>query len=94
MMPAAPDRGDVYLQEDAPEAALDLARVMRFSTVHVGGTTYHNAMHGEECNLFEDPDCEDIGTKVYAPNRGIVLDGDLELTSFTPGAAGGGAKRR
>ena len=85
MMPADPEAGDVYLQEDAPEVAMDLARITHFSTVKVGDTQYRQAMHAEECNLVEDAECEDIGTKVYAPNRGIVLDGDLELTKFVAG---------
>lgn len=81
MMPADPEIGDVYLQEDAPEVAKDLARITHFSTVG----PYRHAMHTEECNLAEDPDCEDIGTKVYALDRGIVVDGDLELTKFVAG---------
>ena len=84
-MPAKPRGGDVYLQEDAPETALDVSDVTKFGNVTIDGTKYKKAMHTEECNLAEDPDCEDIGTKVYAPGRGIVVDGDLELTKFVAG---------
>lgn len=84
-MPANPRRGDVYLQEDAPETALDVSEVTQFTTVRAGGSKYKKAMKTVECNLFEDPECEDIGTKAYAPGKGIVLDGDLELTDFDSG---------
>lgn len=66
----------------------------KFTTVSVGGRKYKKAMHTVECNLFEDPECTDIGTKVYAPGRGIVQDGDLELTSFTAGTSGANRKKR
>jgi hypothetical protein len=86
IMPAVPAKGQVYLQEDAPDVAMDLARNVKISTVTVGGTTYTSALQTKECNLVEDPNCTgDISTKTYAPGKGLVRDGDAVLTGFKAG---------
>ena len=81
IMPAAPRKGDVYMQEDAPEAeARDQAVITGFGTVEVGDFRYRKAMRTSECNLAEGPaDCDDPSLKVYAPGVGLVADGDLVL---------------
>jgi hypothetical protein len=87
IMPADPQKGDVYLQEFAPTVAMDQAKVLRFGTFKVGSKRYPGAMRTAECSLVEHPDCrkQDLSDKVYAPGKGLVQDGGLVLTSFKAG---------
>jgi hypothetical protein len=86
IMPADPAVGDVYLQEDAPDVAQDVAKNVQINTVTIGGTKYKRALHTEECNLAELGSCDgEPSTKTYAPRVGLVQDGDLVLASFFAG---------
>ena len=89
-MPADPEVGDTYLQEDAPNAR-DLAG-------HIGenrrvttpsGATFHGAIFVRDCNTIEEPGCDplagDGSVKVYGDDFGFVADGPTRLARFRPG---------
>lgn len=72
-MPAAPAPGDTFFMEGAPGVAQDQVTVIGYTTFD----GYQNALHVEECNTLDTPvECD---TKYYAPNVGLVADGDLRL---------------
>jgi hypothetical protein len=77
-MPADPQPGMTFQQEIAPGVAEDEATIVRFGTVKVPAGTFTNAMTVRDFNPLDGSK----GTKVYAPNVGLVVDGPLELISF------------
>jgi hypothetical protein len=77
-MPANPQPGMTFQQEVAPEVAADTATIDRFGTVEVPAGTFTNAMTVREFNPLDGS----RGTKAYAPNVGLIVDGPLELISY------------
>lgn len=77
-MPADPQPGMTFQQEIAPGVAEDQATIVRFGTVKVPAGTYTNAMTVRDFNPLDGSK----GTKVYAPNVGLVVDGPLELIRY------------
>ncbi len=83
-MLAAPAVGQVYMQENAPGVAEDLAQVVGLGESETTPlATYNGCVHTEDYNPF-DGEVED---KFYAPGVGLILevtedDDRIELVSF------------
>ena len=78
-MPADPQEGMTFQQEVAPGVAEDTATIIRTgTTVTVPAGTFTDAITVRDFNPLDGSK----GTKVYAPNVGLVVDGPLELTSY------------
>jgi hypothetical protein len=80
-MPANPTVGMTFQQEVAADVAMDEATIVRTgSTVRVPAGTFTDAITVREFNPLDGS----RGTKVYAPNVGLVRDGPLDLISHGP----------
>jgi hypothetical protein len=78
-MPADPQEGMTFQQEVAPGVAEDTATIIRTGeTVTVPAGTFTGAITVRDFNPLDGS----RGTKVYAPDVGLVVDGPLELTSY------------
>lgn len=78
-MPASPQEGMTFQQEMAPGVAEDQATILRTGrTVTVPAGTFENAIVVRDFNPLDGT----RGTKVYAPNVGLVRDGPLDLISY------------
>jgi hypothetical protein len=78
-MPADPQPGMTYQQEAAPGIAEDQATVVRRGrTVTVPAGTFADTITVRDFNPLDGS----RGTKVYAPNVGLIVDGPLELIQY------------
>jgi hypothetical protein len=81
LQPADPTVGMTFQQEVAPDVAMDEATIVRTgSTVTVPAGTFTDAITVRDFNPLDGS----RGTKVYAPNVGLVSDGPLDLISYGP----------
>ena len=80
-MPADPTVGMTFQQESAPGVAEDQATIVRSgSTARVPAGTFTDAITVRDFNPLDGS----RGTKIYAPNVGLVRDGPLDLVSYSP----------
>jgi hypothetical protein len=78
-MPADPQVGMTYQQEVAPGVAEDQATIVsRGRTVTVPAGTFTDTIRVVDFNPLDGSK----GSKVYAPNVGIIVDGPLDLISY------------
>jgi hypothetical protein len=86
IMPALPLLGARYVQEIAPDVALDRAEVTSLSArADVPFGTFDGCLETVETTPLE-PKAEDI--KIYCPDIGIVIDGPLQLVEHSAGPRG------
>jgi hypothetical protein len=79
-MPADPAVGMTFQQEAAPEVAEDEATIVRTgSTIRVPAGTFSDAITVRDFNPLDGS----RGTKMYAPDVGLVRDGPLDLVSYS-----------
>jgi hypothetical protein len=79
-MPADPAVGMTFQQESAPGVAEDEATIVRTgSTVRVPAGTFSDAITVRDFNPLDGS----RGTKMYAPDVGLVRDGPLDLVSYS-----------
>src|SRR5919108_5682341 len=76
--PADPQPGMTFQQEIAPGVAEDQATILRFATVKTLAGTFENAIIVRDFNPLDGSS----GTKAYAPNVGLVVDGPLSLVRY------------
>lgn len=75
-MPASPQEGMTFQQENAPGVAEDQATIVRTGRrISVPAGTFENAIVTRDFNPLDGS----RGTKAYAPGVGLVVDGPLEL---------------
>lgn len=80
-MPADPQVGMQFQQEQAPGVAEDEAIIIaRGETVEVPAGTFENSLRTYDTNPLEPGVPGDI--KVYAPDLGIIVDGPVELVDY------------
>ncbi len=80
LIPNQPKVGDKFYQEVAPKVAMDRFEVKSFNeTVRVPAGKFENCLKTEETTPLEPGDREN---KFYAPNVGLLIDGDLKLVKF------------
>jgi len=80
MMPAAPKVGARFREENAPDRAMDAARIVSTSkSVTVPAGRFARCVEIEETTSLEPGVVEH---KTYAPHVGLVVDGGLRLVSF------------
>lgn len=75
--------GARYFQELAPGVALDRAEHKAMGldlTVPAGA--FHDCVLVEDTNALEDPKGREGDPKIYCPNVGMIMDEELELTSY------------
>jgi hypothetical protein len=78
-MPAEPQPGMTFQQEIAPGVAEDTATIVRMgSRVTVPAGTFTDTITVRDFNPLDGTK----GTKVYARDVGLVIDGPLELVSY------------
>lgn len=88
-MPADPQPGMTFLQEDAPGIALDGAKVVATGqgpTADVFGGPYSDVVRLQEFTTIEGRK-EKADVKFFGAGTGILIDGPLVLTDFTMAAA-------
>jgi len=79
-MPANPQVGDIYAQEEAPGIAEDQAEVVALGeTIAVPAGTFSDTLTTLDCNPMENGA---IDEKVYIRGIGLAIDEDAELVSF------------
>jgi hypothetical protein len=79
-MPADPQVGMTFKQESAPGVAEDEATIVRTgSTVRVPAGTFSDAITVRDFNPLDGS----RGTKMYAPDVGLVRDGPLDLVRYS-----------
>lgn len=77
-VPGAPRASDRYYQEVAPKVAMDRVEVVSTSeTVTTPSGEFKNCLHLRETTPLE----ADVGHKWFAPNVGLIKDGDAVLVS-------------
>lgn len=81
-MPADPKPGMTFLQEDAPEIALDGVDIAGSGPVTVPFGRFTDNIRFKEFSLIEGRG----DWKIFANNFGLIVDGPLELTDFTEDA--------
>ena len=80
IMPANPQIGQVYQQEDAPDLAEDQAQVIDLGEpIDVPAGAFDDTVTMEDCNPLEDGVTDE---KVYVRGIGLAIDEVLELISF------------
>ena len=78
-MPAQPQPGMTLQQELAPGVAQDIATIVRVGNrVTVPAGTFTDTITVRDFNPLDGSK----GTKVYARDIGLVVDGPLELVSY------------
>jgi hypothetical protein len=86
IMPAAPEVGDAYYQEVAPDIAEDMARVGATGrTETFAGMSYDNVIQVFDANPIDDEDPCEEEEKFYVPGIGEAGDAGKLLVMFTPG---------
>jgi hypothetical protein len=78
-MPADPQPGMTFQQENAPGVAEDQATIVRFTTARTPAGTFTNALLVRDFNPLDGSS----STKAYAPGVGLVIDETLELISVS-----------
>ncbi|MCH8029470.1 MAG: hypothetical protein IH874_06020 [Candidatus Dadabacteria bacterium] len=79
-MPADPQVGDVYQQENAPGIAEDQAEVVALGEpIDVPAGMFDDTLTTEDCNPLEDGATDE---KVFVRGIGLAIDEDAELTEF------------
>jgi hypothetical protein len=79
-MPAEPEEGITYQQEVAPGIAEDEATITRIGrTVTVPAGTFTDTLTVRDFNPLDGS----RGTKMYAPDVGLVRDGPLDLVGYS-----------
>jgi hypothetical protein len=79
MMPGSPKQGQMFYQELAPRVAMDRCQIVATGeTVRTPAGTFEHCLHVKESSVIESG----TGEKWYAPQVGLVKDGDMELTKF------------
>lgn len=82
LMPGLPLLGGRYYQEVALGVAMDRARIVAVDdTMTAGGRIYQNVLRVEESTPLK-PDAREF--KFYAPDVGLLRDGDLTLVWAGP----------
>ena len=80
IMPANPEIGMVFQQEDAPDVAEDQAEVIDLGeTIDVPAGTFDDTLTMEDCDPLEDGSTDE---KVYVRGIGLAIDEAVELISF------------
>jgi hypothetical protein len=80
-MPANPEVGMKFQQEDAPDVAEDEATIVRSgSRVRVPAGTFTDTITVRDFNPLDGSK----GTKVYARDVGLIRDGPLDLIRYSP----------
>lgn len=80
IMPADPKVGNKFYQEVAPGVAMDRAEVKSVTEKKkVPAGEFENCLKTEETSGV-DP--KEKGTKVYAPNVGLIIDSGMKLTKY------------
>jgi len=75
-MPGQPKVGARYMQEIAPDVAMDRAEVVSLTeTVKVQAGTFTNCLKTKESSALESG----AEAKLYAPGIGLLKDGGFEL---------------
>lgn len=78
-MPASPEPGMTFQQELAPGVAEDQATIVRIGkTVTVPAGTFENTLLVRDFNPLDGS----RGTKIYAPDVGLINDGPLDLIRY------------
>jgi hypothetical protein len=78
-MPASPEPGMTFQQENAPGVAEDQATIVRKGrTVTVPAGTFENTILVHDFNPLDGS----RGTKIYAPDVGLIRDGPVDLISY------------
>lgn len=78
-MPSSPEPGMTFAQEMAPGVAEDQATIVRIGkTVTVPAGTFENTLLVRDFNPLDGS----RGTKIYAPDVGLIRDGPLDLISY------------
>ncbi len=81
LMPGDPEVGMTFFQERAPGVAVDEAEILRTNArVRVPAGTFRDCLKVEETTALE-PGA--VSTKFHAPGIGLIVDGVLELVSFS-----------
>jgi hypothetical protein len=81
-MPAAPKVGQKFYQEIAPKVAMDRVEIASVSeTAEVPAGRFHTCVKTNETTPLEPGALEH---KLYAPNVGLISDGDLKLVRHGP----------
>jgi hypothetical protein len=84
LMPASPQVGDAYQQENAPGAAVDMGRVTEIDgTETFAGESYDGVVTVMDVNPMDG--CDDEEPKRYVAGIGEVADVGVVLQSFSPG---------
>jgi hypothetical protein len=84
IMPASPQAGDAYFQENAPGNAIDMGHVVSTTmTLIANGETHTNVVVVMDANPLEV--CEEEEQKLYVPGIGEAGDTVKTLVSFEPG---------
>jgi len=82
MIPAKPQPGDKYYQEQAPKIAMDRAEIISVTeALKVPAGSYSNVLHTRESSGIESGS-ED---KWYAPDVGLIKDADFLLAKVEKG---------
>lgn len=87
LMPAEPRPGLEFPLEIAPGVAEDMARIVGAGPTSVVAGRFDETIRFRETNPLDG----DVGYKVFASGAGMIVDGPLELLSFTAGAPAPGA---
>ncbi len=80
MMPSTPQKGQTFKVESAPGVAEDEATIVGTGTAQVPAGTFTQTIKTREYNPLDGG----RGTKVYASGTGLIVDGSVDLISYTP----------
>ncbi len=85
IMPAKPAVGQAYFQEQAPDVAMDMGRIVKIDgSLTANAMTYANVVSVMDTNPLDD--CADEEEKLYVPGVGEAGDTVKKLISFVAGA--------
>jgi len=80
IMPSAPQKGQTFKIESAPGVAEDEATIVGTGTAQVPAGTFTQTIRVREYNPLDGG----RGSKVFAAGVGLIVDGPVELISYTP----------
>ena len=79
IMPGTPLLGAKYQQEVAPKVAMDRAEIISLTeTMQTPAGTFEKCLKTEESSVLE----RGKEYKLYAPEVGLIMDGNLRLTKY------------
>ena len=79
MLPGTPEAGQRYYQNQAPKASMDRAEIVSLiNKVTVPAGSFENCLKTEETSDLDSS--KDVN--YYAPNVGLVIDGEYKLTKY------------